>query len=168
MDIVEYQKARDAEIAQFQESYNELKAKYQSLLSDAVYESDPQKQSALVKQLLDINASLSAEVRDFIQQSNQKEGYDPAVITSINNDLITYQNQYNEIKSANDKQFTLQTILNEKQNILTGLQSKYKWLIGGLIFAILIILFLIFRTPSAGIFSTIATTVESTPQAPQS
>jgi hypothetical protein len=168
MDIVEYQKARDAEIVQFQESYNDLKAKYQSLLSDAVYETDPEKQSALVKQLLDTNASLSAEVREFINQSNQKEGYDPEVITAINEDLITYQNQYNEIKSANDKQFTLQSILNEKQNILTGLQSKYKWLIGGLIFTILILLILIFSTPSAGIFSTIATTVESVPQALQS
>ena len=168
MDIVEYQKARDAEIAHFQESYNELKANYQSLLSDAVYETDPQKKDALVKQVLDTNATLSADVRDFIKQSNQKEGYDPKVITAINNDLITYQNQYNEIKSANDKQITLQSILNEKQNILTGLQSKYQWLIGGLIFTILILILLIFSTPSAGIFSTIATTIESVPQELQS
>jgi hypothetical protein len=168
MDIVEYQKARDAEIAHFQESYNDLKAKYETLLSDAVYETDPQKKDALVKQLLDTNAALSAEVREFIKQSNQKEGYDPKVIEAINNDLITYQNQYNEIKSANDKQITLQSILNEKQNILTTLQSKYKWLIGGLIFTILILLILIFSTPYSGMFSTISTTLKSVPQELQS
>lgn len=155
MDIIQYQKDRDAELAAFQTSYNDLKTKYSSLLSDAVNEQDPAQQSALVQQILQVNAELSSEVRAFIAQSGQKEGYDPKVLEEINQDLIDYQNQYNDIKSTQDMTLTLQNILNAKQNELGSVRNKYNLFLGLLILAILVILFLIFRTPSQGIFSTV-------------
>jgi hypothetical protein len=155
MDIIQYQKDRDTELAAFQKSYNDLKTKYTSLLSEAIYEQDPANQADLVQQILQVNAELSSEVRAFIAQSGQKEGYDPKVLEEINQDLVTYQNQYAEIKSTQDMTLTLQNILNAKQNDLTSLRQKYNIFIGLLIVAILIIVFLIFRTPSQGIFSTV-------------
>ena len=155
MDIIQYQKDRDTEVATFQKSYNDLKTKYSSLLSDAVNEQDPANQASLVQQVLQVNAELSSEVRAFIAQSGQKEGYDPKVLTEINQDLIDYQNQYNDIKTTQDMTLTLQNILNAKQNELGTAKNKYNIFLGLLIFAILVVLFLIFRTPSQGIFSTV-------------
>jgi len=155
MDIIQYQKDRDGEVAVFQKSYTDLKTKYSSLLSDAVHEQDPATQAQLVQQILQVNGELSSEVRAFIAQSGQKEGYDPKVLQEISEDLITYQNQYNDIKTTADMTLTLQNILNAKQNEVQSLRQKYNIFIGLLIFAILIILFLIFRTPAQGIFSTI-------------
>jgi hypothetical protein len=164
MDIIQYQKDRDAEVAEFQKSYNDLKVKYSSLLSDAVNEQDPAKQSELVQQILQVNAELSSEVRAFIAQSGQKDGYDPKVLADINNELITNQNQYNEIKHTQDMTTTLANILNEKKGELEGMRNKYTLFIGLLIFAILVVLFFLFRTPSQSIFSTALS--ESMPPTP--
>lgn len=155
MDIIQYQKDRETELGTFQSSYNDLKTKYASLLSEAIYETDPANQAQLVQQILQVNGELSSEVRAFIAQSGQKEGYDPKVLEEINQDLVTYQNQYAEIKSTSDMVVTLQNILNAKQNDLGNLRQKYNIFIGLLILAILIILFLIFRTPAQGMFSTV-------------
>ncbi len=155
MDIIQYQKDRDAELAQFQKSYNDLKTKYSSLLSEAVNEQDPANQASLVQQILQVNAELSSEVRAFIAQSGQKEGYDPKVLSEINQDLVTYQNQYAEIKGTQDMTVTLQNILNAKENEVQSLRSRYNIFIGILVLAILVILFLIFRTPAQGMFATV-------------
>jgi hypothetical protein len=155
MDIIQYQKSRDAESAAFQTEYDALKAKYVSTLTDAAYEQDPQKQAQLVQQVLQINAELASEVRAFIAKTSDKTGYDESILTQISDDLTKYQNEYSEIKSSSDMVVTLQKILDGNTKKLEKVRAEYNIYLILLVLGIIILLYLIFQTPGESVLSTV-------------
>jgi hypothetical protein len=155
MDIIQYQKSRDAESALFQKEYDLLKVKYLSTLSAAAYEQDPQKQSQLVQQVLQINAELASEVRAFIAKTSNKQGYDESILTQISDDLTKYQNEYSEIKSSSDMVVTLQKILDGNTKKLEKVRAEYNIYLILLVLGIIILLYLIFQTPAESVLSTV-------------
>jgi hypothetical protein len=152
MDIVKYQRERDAQLASFQEQYQQLQQTYRSLLSDAIYEQDPATQSELVQQILHVNSELAASVRSFL--ASPTEDYDQTVVDSITKDLVAYQQQYAHMQRMTDTTRTLQSILDQTQSNLREVRFQYSIFIGGLLLAILVLLVLILRTPSATFLST--------------
>jgi hypothetical protein len=144
MDISQYQKDRAAELNKFRKEYSDLKSTYSQLLTQAVYETDPGKQSDLVKQILSINSGLAQHVREFVQSSRGK--FDPALISELTADIIRYQKEFQSIQSASDKSAALQNILNKEKNELNSLHSQFNIWLGVLLGGVVIILILIFRT----------------------
>ena len=156
MDIIQYQKSRDAESDAFQKAYDAMKVKYLSTLTAAAYEQDPQKQAQLVQSVLQLNAELASEVRAFIASDiGQKKGYDESLLTKISNDLTKYQNEYNDIKSSSDMVATLQKILDANTKTLEKVKAEYNIYLILLILGILVLLYLIFQTPAQSVFSTV-------------
>lgn len=155
MDIIQYQKSRDAESALFQKEYDMLKLKYNETLSNAAYETDPQKQAQLVQSVLQLNAELASEVRAFIAKISDKSGYDESLLTKISDDLTKYQNEYSEIKSSSDMVVTLQKILDANTKTLEKVRAEYNIYLILLVLGILILLYLIFQTPAESVLSTV-------------
>lgn len=145
MDIQQYQKDRAAELKVFKKEYDELKVQYTTVLTQAIYEKDPDAQNELIKQVLDINSQLAAHVRDFVGQANGK--FDPKTISDLTNEILAYQKEYEEIKSATNRTEVLQRVLsreNEKLNIIMGEFNIFFYMLLGMI---LVIVVLIFMTP---------------------
>jgi len=145
MDIQQYQKDRAAELKAFKKEYDVLKVQYTSVLTQAIYEKDPDAQNELIKQVLDINSQLAAHVRDFVGQANGK--FDPKTISDLTNEILAYQKEYEEIKSATNRTEVLQRVLsreNEKLNIIMGEFNIFFYMLLGMI---LLIVMLIFMTP---------------------
>jgi hypothetical protein len=146
MDINQYQKDRNAELSAFKKEYTDMKVQYTNLLTQAVYERDPSAQASLVKQVLEINSTLAAHVREFLSESTGK--FDPKTIADLTDDIIRYQKEYTEIKNASDKTKTLQNILNKETVKLEATRSEFNIFLGLLLGGILIVLILIFTTYS--------------------
>ncbi len=166
MDIIEYQKSRDKELQEFQESYGQLKARYSTLLSDAIYEQDPQKQAELVNSVLQVNSELASEVRAFISKAGDDSGYDPKTLDNLTADLLKFQQEYEEVRKSNDMVKTLDMILNQQKHKFEQITSQFNWLLGLLILAIVVVIFLIFRT-STSIFTKAGQAVSQTLQGSQ-
>jgi hypothetical protein len=142
MDIISYQKQRDADLKEFEEQYGALKEKYMAAISSAVYEDDIQKQAEFVKTVLELNANLSSEVRAFVSKIG--DNYDPKAVQHLTDDLIKYQEEYASIQHANDMTKTLEMILHEDQSKIKDIRFQFNLYIGLLIIGIAIILFYIF------------------------
>jgi hypothetical protein len=145
MDIQQYQKDRGAELKAFKKEYDDLKVQYTSVLTQAIYEKDPDAQNELIKQVLDINSQLAAHVRDFVGQANGK--FDPKTISDLTKEIVAYQKEYAEIKEATNKTEVLQRVLNRESqalNIMIGEFNIFFYLLLGLS---LFIVILIFMTP---------------------
>jgi hypothetical protein len=146
MDIVQYQKDRNSELAEFQKEYTDLKVEYTRLLTDAIYESDPEKQSALVDQILSVNSSLLKLVNDFIASAAGK--YDPKTVADLTQDIINYQKEYTEIKDSKNKASSLQKVLSKQHKQLYNLKHEFNIMLMCLIFGLFVVLILIFTTTS--------------------
>jgi hypothetical protein len=144
MDISKYQRDRASELKQFHTDYTDLKTQYNTLLSRAVYETDTGIQATLVKQVLSVNSSLAAHVREFIQGSRGK--FDPELISELSADIIRYQKEFEDIQSASDKTTVLKNVLDKEKNQLNALHTQFDLYLGLLLGGIVIILILIFRT----------------------
>jgi len=144
MDIAQYQKYRASELAAFQKEYAEIKVKYTSSLTQAIYETDSTKQAELVKQVLSINSELAKHVRTFIQDSRGK--FDPALITELTADIIRYQKEYEAIEKSSNKTNSLRSILNKEQDELSVLHKSFNIYIGIFLSLIAVVLILLFRT----------------------
>jgi len=144
MDISRYQKDREKELQLFQKEYADLKTNYRQSLTQAVYESDPQKQSTLVQQILNINSNLAKHVREFVQNSRGK--FDPALISELTADIIRYQKEFEAIQSASDKSEALKKILDKQRTQLDGIQNQFNIWICVLLGGIALVLVMIFRT----------------------
>lgn len=165
MDIIAYQDQRDKELATFGREYTNLKELYQSALSAAIAEQDPVSQANEIKRVLQINGELASLFRAFIAKHGDTEGYNPVILRQISDDLIKYQNQYAEIQKSTDRVTTMQKILNEDKEKLQSLKQEYNIYLGLILIAIIIVLFLIFRTPSESFISSL--TGWWSPSAPQ-
>lgn len=144
MDITKYQKARDAELKEFRQEYDDLKKQYNQLLTQAVYETESSKQAELVKQVLTTNSGLARHVREFIQSSRDK--FDPKMISELTADIIRYQQDYEAIQQTSNKSKALDEILNKEKIELTSIHQQFNIWLGLLLGGIVIVLFLIFRT----------------------
>lgn len=160
MDILEHQKARDSDLAEFQHTYSELKTRYGTLLNDAIYEKDIQAQAAIVNQILQVNTELASEVRAFISKSEGKP-YDPTILQQLTDDLIKYQQEYDEIKKSEDMEKTLDMIMNQQKHQLDKVITQFNWMMGLLILAIIVVLYLVFST-STSVFTTVGQAVSQT------
>ena len=161
MDLVAFQKKRDNELSEFENDYFSQKQKYIAVISNAISETDPANQTELVDQILEINKELSSLVRDFISKQTQGTGYDEKSVLDLTNELIKYQQEYDQIRSNSDRIVTLKKILNEDKNKLSNLESQFNILLGLIGLGILIILFMIFKIAYSGAGSLL-------PVAPQS
>jgi len=144
MDIAQYQKDRASELATFQKEYTEIKVKYTSSLTQAIYETDSTKQAELVKQVLSINSELANHVRTFVQESRGK--FDPALISELTADIIRYQKEFEAIEKSSDKTKSLRSILNKEQEELSVLHKSFNIYIGLFLALIAVVLILLFRT----------------------
>ena len=97
MDLVAFQKKRDNELSEFENDYFSQKQKYIAVISNAISETDPANQTELVDQILEINKELSSLVRDFISKQTQGTGYDEKSVLDLTNELIKYQQEYDQI-----------------------------------------------------------------------
>jgi hypothetical protein len=140
MDIRQYQLDREQDFQAFKTQYDDLKARYISSLTQAVYD------SSKVQDVLDANKSLVTLVTDFIAESQDK--FDTKTIEDLTQQIILYQQEYQKIKDSREKSKTLIEILNKENSRLEYIQTEfntYLWILFG---CIVFLIFLIFRVPS--------------------
>jgi hypothetical protein len=140
MDIRQYQLDRQQDFQAFKTQYDDLKARYISSLTQAVYD------SSKVQDVLDANKSLVTLVTDFIAESQDK--FDTKTIEDLTQQIILYQQEYQKIKDSREKSKTLIEILNKENSRLEYIQTEfntYLWILFG---CIVFLIFLIFRVPS--------------------
>jgi hypothetical protein len=147
MDILQYQKDRNSELELFKKDYSDLKVEYNRLLTDAIYEKDPQKQSDLVDQVLKVNGDIATLVREFIANAPGK--YDPKTVAELTKDIIDYQKEYADIKNSKKKDRALHNALSTESKKLSSLKNEFNIMLVWLMLGILVVLFLIFRTTSS-------------------
>jgi hypothetical protein len=155
MDIIAYQEQRDKELATFGREYSNTKELYRAALSAAIAEQDPVAQVNEIKRVLQINGELASLFRAFIAKNGDTPGYNPIVLRQISDDLAKYQNQYDEIQKSTDRVTTMQKIRDEDKEKLQSMKQEYNIYLGLILLAIVIVLFLIFRTPSESFISSL-------------
>ena len=152
MDINQYQKDRESELQNFKKEYADSRAEYTRLLSSAVYEPDPEKQSDLVKQVMELNTQLSASIRAFIGESSGK--FDPKTISDMTNEIIMYQKEYNDLKEGETKQASFQSIYDREEEKLSRTRSQFNLFLSMMLAGIAFIIMMIFMTPSGPLIPT--------------
>jgi hypothetical protein len=146
----------------FEKRYASLKTQYSASLSAAIAEKDLTKREPLVQKVLSINSELSSIVKEFMSSINEgTEKFNPKTLSDLTTDLIQYQKEYNEIQESKDKLQTLKIIQNTTDENLLNAEWMYNLYLFGLISLIIFVIYLVFRTPSQSIFSTIATSVSA-------
>jgi len=160
MDIQKYQKDREQDLAVFEREYNTLKSQYSSYLTQAVHETDPKKQAELVKQILGVNSSLAQHVREFISTSNGK--FNKELIAKLTEDIIRYQQEYQQIQNASNKTSTLDGLLNKQKNDLDALYTKFDMWLYILLGLIAVVILLLFRTSIVQMTQTLQSLTSST------
>ena len=140
MDIRQYQLDREQDFQAFKTQYDDLKARYISSLTQAVYD------SSKVQDVLDANKSLVTLVTDFIAESQDK--FDTKTIEDLTQQIILYQQEYQKIKDSREKSKTLIEILNKENSRLEYIQTEFNTYLWILFACIVFLIFLIFRVPS--------------------
>jgi hypothetical protein len=162
MDIKNFQDSRGTVLSNFEKRYASLKTQYSAALSAAIAEKDLTKREPLIQKVLSINSELSSAVNTIASSLNEgTEKFSPKTLTDLTNDLIQYQKDYNEITESKDKLQTLKIIKNTTTENLSNAEWMYNLYLFGLIFLIMIVIYLVFRTPYQSIFSTMAATVSA-------
>ena len=145
MDILQYQQDRTSELTEFEQDYSQLKAQYMSLLSDAIYEKDPEKQALMVQMVLRLNSELSAHVKSFIGSIGKKK-YSSTTVEDLTREIIEYQEEHTSLEKATDEVQTLKDILANRKDSLKSVKFEYNILLSILLVAIVIVLFMIMRS----------------------
>jgi hypothetical protein len=140
MDIQQYQLDREQDFQAFKTQYDDLKARYISLLNQAIYD------SSKVQDVLDVNKSLVTLVNEFIAESQDK--FDTKTIQDLTQQIILYQQEYQKIKHSREKSKTLINILNKENSRLEIIQSEFNTYLWVLFSCIVFLIILIFRVPS--------------------
>jgi DNA repair exonuclease SbcCD ATPase subunit len=147
MDVQRFRDSREKELSDFKKQYSFLKTEYSSTLQSAIAESDPAKQSELITQVLTLNSSMAAELRDIIAKLNQgAQGFDPKELNDLTNELIQYQKDYEEIEQSKDKVNTLKRIHETNKEILKKENTWYTLYIGIIIILLFVVAYLVFKT----------------------
>lgn len=161
MDVQRFRDSREKELSDFKKQYSFLKTEYSSALQSAITENDPAKQSELITQVLTLNSSMAAELRDIIAKLNQgAQGFDPKELNDLTSELIQYQKDYEEIEQSKDKVNTLKRIHETNKEILKKENAWYTLYIGIIIILLFVVAYLVFKTEWARkMFPTLPTTL---------
>lgn len=147
MDVQRFRDSRERELSDFKKQYSFLETEYSAALRSAAAETDPLKQTELITQVLTLNSSMAAELRDIIGKLNQgAQGFDPKELNDLTNDLVQYQKDYEEIERSKDKVNTLKKIHETNKETLKKANTWYTIYIT--IFTILLfaVAYLVFKT----------------------
>lgn len=157
MEIKDFQESRNAQLIEFDKSYDFLKKEYSRSLLAAINEKDPAAQQQLISTVLNINSELSSLVSDILSELNKgTEGVDPKTLDDLTNDLIIYQQQYQQIQMNKDKLQTLKLIYSSNKTKLETVTNMYNIYLGILVLLTFLVLFLVIRTGwSATVYSTV-------------
>lgn len=162
MDIKKFQDSRSTKLSNFEKQYASLKKQYSVAITAAIKQTDATKREPLVQKVLSVNSELSSLVKDLMSSTNEgTEKFNPKTLADLTNDLIQYQKDYNEIQESKDKFETLKIIQNTTDENLSNAQWMYNLYLFGLISLIVLVIYLIFRTPSQSIFSTMMASVRA-------
>ena len=154
MEAKKFRDSRDEKLSEFMQDFTTKKELYSSTLHAAILEQDPGQQQDLVQQVLQINADLSANLRDIIGDLNKgTDSFNPKTIDELTDDLIKYQKQYEEIQKSQDKVKTLRLIHSSTIQKLEDATSKYYVLFYCLIGLVFLIIFLVIKTSWSPTFS---------------
>lgn len=140
MDIRQYQLDREQDFQVFKTQYDDLKARYISSLTQAVYD------SSKIQDVLNANKSLVELVTAFIAESQDK--FDTKTIEDLTQQIILYQQEYQKIKNSHEKSKTLIEILNKENSRLEYIQTEFNTYLWILLGCIIFLIYLIFRVPS--------------------
>jgi hypothetical protein len=143
MDIQKYQTEREQDLQIFKSEYDDLKTQYINHLTEAVYD------TSKIQQVLDTNKSLSDLVTKFISETQTK--FDTTTLQKLNDEIIAYQKEYQEIQNSQKKAKTLKDILNKENSKLDSIQTEFTQYLWYLFGAILILILLIFIAPSTNL-----------------
>jgi len=143
MDIQKYQNQREEDLQVFKSEYDDLKTQYINYLTEAVYD------TSKIQQVLDTNKSLSDLVTKFISETQTK--FDTTTLQKLNDEIIAYQKEYQEIQNSQKKAKTLKDILNKENSKLDSIQTEFTQYLWYLFGAILILILLIFIAPSTNL-----------------
>lgn len=147
MDIQKFQDSRERELAAFQKSFSDLKSQYSQLTLAAIQESDPEQQQSMIQNILEINNTMSSQLRDILGTLNKGDTeYNTTTIDQLTNDLIKYQKQYKEIVEAKDRSTTLKLIHTTTSKNLEDAKQEFNIYLIILSVLCVIIVFLVLRT----------------------
>ena len=164
MDALKFQKERESKYGEFDEKYKFLRSQYSTDLAAAIAESDSGVQAQLVDRIKLLNAEMSDLVRNFIGQvSAGTDDIDPKTIPQLTEDLIKYQQDYQEIEKSRDKLTTLRMIKNTTKQNFADAQVFFWGLFGMLFFLCGFILYYIFKIKS----DSLGDILSQLPQLPQ-
>lgn len=147
MDVQRFRDSRETELSDFKKQYDFLKTQYSSVLSSAIQESDPASQQSLIQQVLQINSSMTEELRSIISKLNQgAQGFDPKELDQLTKDLIQYQKDYAELEHSKDKVNTLKLIRESNSKKLATATTMFNIYIAIFIGLAFIVTYLVFKT----------------------
>lgn len=126
------------------DTYTSLKEQYYKLISQALNESDTEKQQDIIKQILDTNTLLATEIRTYISEQTQTSN-NPEELQQLVNELLNIQKEFLKIQETKDYKTTLEMILHNDQSRLFNLKTKLNIFLVLLGLSIIYILYMIFR-----------------------
>lgn len=159
MEVQKFRDSRDAELEAFKKQYTFLKTSYLSTLSSAIRESDPAAQQELVQQVLQLNSTMTEELRTILSKLNQGTGFDPKELNDLTKELIEYQKEYAEIEKSQDRVNTLKKIrqtTSDKVNSMNTMYTVYVIILSALAIVVAV---LIMKTEWARSVATAVTTL---------
>ena len=154
MDIKQYQADRENDLRTFKAEYADLKEQYTVLLSDVIND------SSKLSEVLDTNKHLSDLINEFIGKSGSK--FDNQVIKDLTNDIIMYQNEYQQLKNSKKSSEDAERILNKESLNLNSLEFKFNLFLGIFLLCILFIIYLIFTVPKQSMLQSLILQPSST------
>jgi hypothetical protein len=147
MDIKEFSDSRNAQLAAFQKQYTYLKSQYSTAVLAAIQETDPEKQQALIQQILAVNQELSSQLKEILGLLNKgSDSFDSKTLSDLTSDLISYEKEFQEMQASNDKVTTLKRIQATNSNNLGSAQTMYNIYLGVLIFLCVVLSYLVIKS----------------------
>lgn len=145
---------------EFRKEYDELKLKYRQSMSQAIYETDPEKHAELVKLVLAANTELAQHVREFLTHARQQ--FPPELISKLTSEIIQFQMEYEALKKTKNTQESLKNILNKQQDDLNSIRNQFDMYLGFLFILIILLIILMFRSSISQLIQPITTPASST------
>jgi hypothetical protein len=147
MDIKEFSDSRNAQLAAFQKQYTYLKSQYSTAVLAGIQETDPEKQQALIQQILAVNQELSSQLKEILGLLNKgSDSFDSKTLSDLTSDLISYEKEFQEMQASNDKVSTLKRIQATNSSNLGSAQTMYNIYLGVLIFLCVVLSYLVIKS----------------------
>lgn len=160
MDVGQLLKTRNDSLKDFEDMYNSLKVRYNSLITSAIQEQDSAAQQSLIQEVLNVNAELTAQLRTILSEiSSAPKGFDVKTLDQLTADLIEYQKQHQDLTNQKDRLTTLKLIASSTtQNLVEATYMYWIYLIS-LVVSMVLVAFLAFRLSITSAISSIQSSV---------